>query len=202
MYISQLSEADLTDERMADLLFKGIEDDQKSGDCIFVVGSSKALQYRLPKAVELYQQGRAGKLLFSGGMRWEEGGLPEALTLKNEAIALGVPETDILIEDGSLNTLENVVASLLVLDRAFHLYAIKRLLVVTTSYHMRRLHLTLKTYMPKWIEFTLCQANDTNTNKNNWFLTEKGRRRVRTECLKLIKYVKQGALVDLDLGDL
>lgn len=199
MYISKLSGENLTEKQMANLLFKGIEDDKKLGDCIFVVGSSKALQYRLPKAVELYKQGRARKILFSGGMIWEEGGLPEAMVLKNEAMALGVPETDILIEDISLNTLENVVASLLVLDRAFHLYNIRRLLVVTTSFHMRRLYLTLKTYMPNWIHFSLCPANDTSTSKDNWFLTEKGKMRVQAESQKLIKYVKQGALLDLDI---
>jgi uncharacterized SAM-binding protein YcdF (DUF218 family) len=196
MYISKLDGEKLTDHQMTNLLFEGIEDDNKPGDCIFVVGSSTAVRYRLPKAVELYKEGRAGKILFSGGVKWKGSEFPEAITLKNEAMALGVPEKDLLIEDISLHTLENVLASLLVLDRAFHLYRIERLLVVTTTYHMRRLHLTLKTYMPKWIKFTLCPVNDQTTRKNNWFLSEKGRKRVQTESLKIINYVKQGALVD------
>ncbi|MGM0866619.1 MAG: ElyC/SanA/YdcF family protein [Bacillota bacterium] len=51
-------------------------------------------------------------------------------------MSLGVPERDILTEEISLHTLENVLASLLVLDREFHLHNIQRLLVVTTSYHI------------------------------------------------------------------
>lgn len=196
MYISDLEVEKLSDTQMTNLLFSDIEDDNENGDCIFVVGSSKAIQYRLPKAVELYKQGRASKILFSGGVKWNGSEFPEAVSLKREAVSLGVPEKDILIEDNSLHTLENVLASLLVLDREFHLYRIKRVLVVTTSYHMKRLHLTLKTYMPDWIKYTLCPAEDNNTRKDNWFLSELGRSRVQAESSKLIKYIKQGALCD------
>lgn len=181
---------------MQHLLFSEIEDDNKNGDCIFVVGSSKAIEYRLPKAVELYQAGRAGKILFSGGVTWHGNKLPEAIALKNKAMTLGVPEEDILIEKNSAHTFENVLASLLVLNRAFHLYKIKRLLVVTNAYHMRRLHLTLKTYMPDWIKFTLCPAEDDSTRQDNWFLSEKGRQRIKEESAKVIQYVKLGALHD------
>ncbi|MBS4199214.1 hypothetical protein KHA93_06040 [Bacillus sp. FJAT-49732] len=48
--------------------------------------------------------------------------------------------------------------------------------------------------MPDWIKFTLCQAHDGITRKDNWFLNEKGRIPVQTEVEKIIKYVKQGAL--------
>lgn len=59
MYISKLDGENLTDNEMTNLLFTGIEDDNECGDCIVVVGSSTAVQYRLPKAIELYNQGRA-----------------------------------------------------------------------------------------------------------------------------------------------
>ncbi|MEI5906424.1 hypothetical protein WAK64_05070 [Bacillus spongiae] len=64
MYISKLDVEKLTDNQMTKLLFSSIEDDHERGDCIFVVGSSKAIQYRSPKAVELYNQGRAKKYCF------------------------------------------------------------------------------------------------------------------------------------------
>jgi uncharacterized SAM-binding protein YcdF (DUF218 family) len=199
MYISNLEKERLTSKQIGSLLFSDIKDDLQHGDCIFVAGSSKAVKYRLPRAVELYKQGRAGKILFSGGVKWPGNEYTEALQLKKEAISLGVPEKDILTEDLSLHTLENVLASLLVLDREFHLHNIRRLLVVTTSYHMRRLHLSLKTYMPDWISFTLCPVDDDNTNEDNWFLSDSGVKRVKGETGKLIRYVKQGALEDEDV---
>ncbi|WP_409294249.1 YdcF family protein [Peribacillus sp. SCS-26] len=194
MLISELDSENLTDSQMDRLLFKNMKDDNRNGDCIFVAGSRKAVHYRLPKAVQLYESGRAGKILFSGGVTWPGDEFPEAVCLKNRAEALGIPEKDILIEDKSLHTKENVLASLLVLDREFHLHTIGRLIVVTAAFHMRRLHITMKTYMPGWISYTLCPVHD-STSKN-WKTSETGRMRVEAESKKLISYVKMGALSD------
>ncbi|WP_198530522.1 YdcF family protein [Bacillus sp. LL01] len=197
--ISQLDSSKLTDQQMTDLLFSNINDDNKSGDCIFVAGSSKAVEYRLPPAVQLYKEGRAGKILFSGGVVWDDTGLTEAQSLAEKAMELGVPANDILIENQSLHTKENVLASLLVLDRAFYLHKINRLLVVTSHYHMRRIHLTLRTYMPDWIDYSLCPINDKSTREENWFLNPYGRQRVEAESAKLIGYVKQGVIMDQEI---
>ncbi|WP_027963704.1 YdcF family protein [Halalkalibacillus halophilus] len=199
MHISELDGSKLTDEQRTKLLFHGIKDDGRSGDCIFVVGSSKATVYRLPKAVELYHAGRADKVLFSGGVTWPENPATEANMLKAEAIRMGIPEQDILVENQSTHTKENVLASLLVLDREFYLNQVNRLLVVTSAYHMRRLHLTLQTYMPSWVDFTLCPVNDQNSREDNWFLNRAGRERIIGESNKLIEYVKQGILVDQEI---
>ncbi|WP_449621074.1 YdcF family protein [Robertmurraya sp. Marseille-Q9965] len=199
MLVSNIEVEQLTDAIITKLLFSDIEDDGANGNCIFVAGSSKATQSRLPRALELYKQGRADKILFSGGVKWDENEDSESVALKKEAMANGIPENNILLEDQSLHTLENVLASLLVLDREFHLYKIKRLLIVTSSYHMKRLYLTLKTYMPDWIQFTLCPADDLAMSKENWFSTEISRQRVLIEARKLVTYVKQGALRDIEI---
>lgn len=199
MYISDLDADKLSDDQMTKLLFSDIQDDGQQGDCIFVAGSSKAVLYRLPKAVELYMQGRADRLLFSGGVTWKGSVFTEAESLQKEAITSGIPEDAILVEKQSLHTVENVLASMFVLNREIPLYKVRRILVVTTSYHMRRLHLSLQTYMPDWIEYSLCLAEDDNTVKDNWFLTELGRKRVQAECSKLIKYVQMGSLKDMSI---
>lgn len=199
MKISQMQFEKLTDEQKTALLYQNIEDDQQKGDCIFVLGSSKAAEYRLPKAIQLYKEGRAKKLLFSGGVTWDVGGLTEAELLRYKALELGIPEEAILIENTSKHTKENVLASLLVLDRAFGLHNINRLLVVTTTYHIRRTHLTLRTYMPAWINYSLCAVNDRTTKENNWFETPYGRERVEKETSKIIQYVKLGSLIDEEI---
>ena len=63
------------------------------------------------RAAELYHQGYAPKILFTGGLgRNTEGMLPEpeAVRFARVAIACGVPEEDILLEDKSRNTKENI----------------------------------------------------------------------------------------------
>jgi len=201
--ISQLQPDKLSDSQLTDLLFKNLEDDNEVGDVIFVPGSSKAVIYRLPKAIQLYNEGRAKKILFSGGVIWEGTNFTEAQLLKQKAIELGIPEEDILTEDLSLHTKENILASLLILDRAFELHNIKRIIVVTTRYHMRRTLLNLKTFMPNWIHYSICAVDDNTTKATNWFENPYGRKRVEMEANKIIKYVTQGSIMDelIDLSE-
>ncbi|PWW31872.1 DUF218 domain-containing protein [Cytobacillus oceanisediminis] len=197
--ISEFDPKNLTDKDIIRLLYHGIQDDLLKGECIFVPGSSKASEYRLPEAIRLYKEGRANKLLLSGGVKWPGNDLPEAELLKNKAIRLGIPQEDILIEDISLHTKENVLASMLVLDRAFGLQHISRLVIVTAPFHMRRMHLTMLTYMPKWIQYSLVCANDHSTRPDNWFLNPYGRKRAEDEAKKIIYYVQQGILKDMEV---
>ena len=63
------------------------------------------------RAAELYHKGYAPKILFTGGLgRNTEGLLPEseAERFKRTAMACGVPEADIILEDKSTNTRENI----------------------------------------------------------------------------------------------
>ncbi len=63
------------------------------------------------RAAELYRQGYAPKVLFTGGLGRNTEGLlpePEAVRFAKVAMACGVPESDILLEDRSRNTKENI----------------------------------------------------------------------------------------------
>ena len=64
------------------------------------------------RAAELYHQGLAPKVLFTGGLGRNTEGLlpePEAVRFARVAMECGVPEADILIEDRSTNTAENIL---------------------------------------------------------------------------------------------
>lgn len=63
------------------------------------------------RAAELYRQGYAPKVLFAGGLGRNTEGLlpePEAVRFARVAMECGVPESDILLEDRSRNTKENI----------------------------------------------------------------------------------------------
>ena len=63
------------------------------------------------RAAELYHQGYAPRILFTGGLgRNTEGMLPEpeAVRFAKVAMECGVPEKDIILEDKSRNTKENI----------------------------------------------------------------------------------------------
>ncbi|WP_264739356.1 YdcF family protein [Cytobacillus firmus] len=199
MKISEFSPSHLNEDAVSKLLYFGIEDNLDKGDLIFVPGSSKAAEYRLPQAIRLYQEGRANKLLFSGGVKWPGYELTEAEMLMKKAIRYGIPPKDLFIENISLHTKENVLASMLVMDRMCGLENISNIIIVTAPFHMRRLHMTLMTYMPEWIHYSLVCSDDGATGKEQWMQNPYGRKRVFDEAGKIIDYVKKGILSDLEI---
>lgn len=85
-------------------------DEIQRADCIFTMGSNDLRVAE--RAAELYHEGFADLLIFSGGLgrftltNWNE---PEAEKFANIAIARGVPEKKIIKETKSTNSGENVI---------------------------------------------------------------------------------------------
>jgi hypothetical protein len=61
---------------------------------------------------------------------------------------------------------------------------------------MRRSILMAQTYLPNWINVISCPADDINTRRDNWNLTEAGRKRALDEVWKIICYVNEGSIPD------
>ena len=89
--------------------YLGLHQEPQKADVIVGFGNFNTDIAR--RAAELYHQGYAPKILFTGGLgRNTEGMLPEpeAIRFAKVAMACGVPEEDILLEDKSRNTKENI----------------------------------------------------------------------------------------------
>lgn len=72
------------------------------------------------RAAQLYHQGYAPKVLFTGGLGRNTEGLlpePEAVRFARVAMECGVPKEDILLEDKSGNTKENIDFTRQLLER-------------------------------------------------------------------------------------
>ena len=81
----------------------------RKADCIVGFGNFNTDIAR--RAAQLYLEGIAPKILFTGGLGRNTEGLlpePEAVRFAKVAMACGVPECDILMEDKSTNTKENI----------------------------------------------------------------------------------------------
>ena len=90
---------------------------------------------RVLHGAQLYKEGKAPKLIFSGGrIPWKGGGPPESEDMAQIAMALGVPEADIIQEPTSLNTRQNAVNVQAILEKE----NINRILLVTSAMHMPR----------------------------------------------------------------
>lgn len=88
---------------------------------------------RAREAIELYKQGWAPVIIFSGAAE-DKQGLSNAAAMAAQAIGERVPERAILLDEASINTADNAshVRSLVIQ------HDIKRLILVTSPYHQRR----------------------------------------------------------------
>lgn len=90
--------------------YLGMHQAPEKADCIVGFGNFNTNIAR--RAAELYCQGYAPKVLFTGGLGRNTAGLlpePEAVRFARVAMACGVPEADILLEPDSTNTAENIL---------------------------------------------------------------------------------------------
>jgi uncharacterized SAM-binding protein YcdF (DUF218 family) len=91
---------------------------------------------RILYGARLYNQGKAPKLILSGGrVTWRGGsGASEADDMKEFALAMNVPESAILLEGDSLNTRENAVN----VQKILKANSLNSVLLVTSAIHMPR----------------------------------------------------------------
>lgn len=93
--------------------------------------SSHSLK-RLVCGITLYRQIPGSTIIISGGSGDpKKQGLSEAIAMKDVSLSLGVDPADIMVESSSRNTLESALALKKIVGG-------KRVLLVTSAYHMKR----------------------------------------------------------------
>ena len=201
MLVSKIKEADLTAEVIDRLLFEGLEDTGETADCILVLGSVKAGKYRIPVTSDAYKAGRAGKLLLCGGKvrDFPDGSCSEAEHMRQAALELGVAAEDLILENASQNTVENIRYGLEALQSVFRIEDVRRVLLVTTAYHMRRSLAIARRLFPAHITVIPCPANDNNTRRENWMHSPAGTVRAKGEAMKIVRYVLDGVIPDFEI---
>lgn len=201
MRVSTITEADLTADVIDRLLFEGLNDNGAHVDCIIVLGSMKAAKYRVPAAAKAFFSGRSGKIMLCGGKirSFPNGSMAEADNMYIKALELGVPEASIIVEKSSQNTIENILCSLLELQRSMWLNRVKSVLLVTTAYHMRRSLQTANYLFPPHISVYPCPADDTTTRRDNWMNTSEGTGRAKKEALNIVRCVNSGVIPDFEI---
>jgi uncharacterized SAM-binding protein YcdF (DUF218 family) len=113
----------------------------RSADCIVVLGGgvdqkgflTPIASQRLLRGIEIYFEGRAKTILFSGGVA-AENGVAEAAVMAREARKLNVPAHAILIEGVSTRTAEEATEIRKMADARQW----KSVILVTSYIHMKR----------------------------------------------------------------
>ena len=76
---------------------------------------------------------------------------------------------------------------------------LRKVILVTTAYHMRRSLAIARNLFPEHIEVIPCPANDHNTRRENWMHTPIGTQRAKDEVMKIVRYVQAGIIPDFEL---
>jgi uncharacterized SAM-binding protein YcdF (DUF218 family)/glycosyltransferase involved in cell wall biosynthesis len=93
------------------------------------------VQERVARAVDLYRDGLAPAIIFSSGYVFN---LREAEVMRAIAVDNGVPANVIVLEERAANTYENVANTARILEQR----GWRRILLVSSPYHMRRATMT------------------------------------------------------------
>ena len=128
---------------MAQMLFFGKTDYRRPADAVVVFGArayadgtpSFVLADRTRTAVNLYQQGLASSLVFSGGPG--DGATSEPQAMRTMAMAMGVPSSAIILDEGGVNTEQTVSHTVPIFER----HHFRAVLAVSHFYHLPRVKL-------------------------------------------------------------
>lgn len=201
--LSQIDDSQLTDEQIDNIVYSDTEDDCLQSEYAFVFGNSMLIKERVNTSVNAYKQGRIKKLIFMGGINGvsnqDNSTIAEAIKMKELAMSLGVDENDILVDDTSNNTFENIENAMKLLPNN-----ISHISIITSEFHLKRCYAILKKNYPN-VFVTMISSKDGFSDRDNWFLSDNswnsGRSLATYEAHLLVKYAKEDKIYDLEVKD-
>lgn len=150
---------------------------QKS-DAIVVVSGGQTTT-RAEKGIDLYAKGFAPTVIFSGAAL--DDGPSNAYQMQQQALIAGVPAQAILTDTDSKNTFQNATNTKRILEDI----GAKKIILVTSPYHQRRVHDTFSYVLGK--DYTIQDASsvDNRWSKSQWWSTDFGKNISLSEMQKI-----------------
>jgi uncharacterized SAM-binding protein YcdF (DUF218 family) len=162
----------------------------KPADLLFVFGTREDVARRVDEAARLWREGLFRWSIVSGGVT-PGSSLSECAILREAMIARGIPAERILNEDRAMNTGENVIFSLPVIDAALGLGNVRSVICLGNSWTARRYPMTLQRHWPE-VEKMLLTVDDFATPQALWHTDPEFSRRVLSEWDKIEPYFAKG----------
>lgn len=164
-------------------------DEPTPADLIIVFGGTRL--ERAEKAAELYRNGLAPRILFTGGDT-SKTGIAEALRLRQRAMELGVPAEAILVETDSTTTDASIRRTVSLVDQLFGWYQLQSVILVSAPHHMRRVKLSIRQQIPAAIQLICCPDDRPDLRPENWWHSPAGLTAVARELEKVRTYALRG----------
>ncbi len=167
---------------------------------IAVVFGSNGRKSLAEKAFELYQKGLVKKIVVTGGYKGSFK-KTEAEDIQARLLNLGVRSNDILIENKSLNTGQNVVLTRQLIEKEIGLEKVGSIIAVGNVTASRRFLMTLKKHWPEAFVM-IAPANPYNVPKNKWYKVDKFKCDVMNQYVKIPLYFEKGFIKEVDISDI
>mgnify|MGYP001090398004 CR=1 FL=1 len=157
------------------------------------------------KCVELYHENLADKILFTGGIGAGTADLemPEADFFKQVALDLGILEQDIMVENQSTNTAENILFSEKTLNKhKLSFSQCESVLLVMNAYRARRVYHTFELHYPKVNILMAPPETEYETEKK--FFSRKNEdldQHLKGEIDRLLEYPKKGWISHVEVPE-
>ena len=123
------------------IIWVGDRDQAAPADAIIVLGAaaydakpSPVFEERIRHGLDLYRQGYAPKLIFTGGFGGAGARFSESQVARRYAIKQDIPAQDILIENRSRTTRQNLIEAKRLMDA----HGMRRAILVSDPLHMAR----------------------------------------------------------------
>jgi uncharacterized SAM-binding protein YcdF (DUF218 family) len=162
----------------------------KPADLLFLFGTREDVERRVDEACRLWREGFFQWSVVSGGVT-PGSALSECEIIKAAMVARGIPPQRILEEHRALNTGENVIFSLPVLDAALGLKNIRSVICLGNTWTARRYPMTLHRHWPE-VEKMLVTVDSFETPLALWHTHPVLRKRILHEWDKIEPYMARG----------
>ena len=171
-----------------------VETPLKPADLLFVFGTREDVGERVEAAARLWRRGYFRWSIVSGGIT-PGADRSECDIIADAMIARGIPAEAIFREDRAMNTGENVIFSLPVIDAALGLKNIRGVICLGNSWTARRYPMTLHRHWPG-VEKMLVTIDCFATPRALWHTDPEFRRRILIEWDKIEPYKAKGFIVE------
>jgi uncharacterized SAM-binding protein YcdF (DUF218 family) len=166
----------------------------RPADLLFLFGTRVDEVLRAETACRLWREGLFRRAIVSGGVT-PGSALSECAVIKPLMVAGGVPADLILEEHRAMNTGENVMFSLPIIDAALGLKNIGSVICLGNTWTGRRYAMTLQRHWPE-VEKMLITVDNFATPRERWREDPEFRRRVLREFDKIEPYKAKGFIAE------
>jgi uncharacterized SAM-binding protein YcdF (DUF218 family) len=166
----------------------------KPADLLFVFGTREDVAARVGEAFRLWREGFFRWAIVSGGIT-PGAEASECEIIKRTMVAQGMPDERILEEHRAMNTGENVIFSLPIIDAVLGLTNIRSVICLGNTWTARRYPMTLHRHWPE-VEKMLVTVDSFATPRSQWHTEPEFRRRVLHEWDKIELYKAKGFIAE------